>query len=185
LVTVIPNVPAVATSVSGMDAVSWVDDTKVVVRGDPFQSTVAPLRKLLPVTVSVNPAAPSVTNVGDVEVSTAVGLLMVNVWAFESVADGAGLATVTLTVPAEVRSVSGMSAVSCVDDTKVVVRAEPPHFTVAPFAKSVPCTVSVKLDPPTVVELGEIEVVVGVTWNTVNGKALESATTGEGLVTVT
>src|SRR5947208_1866293 len=51
-------------------------------------------------------------------------------------------------------SEAGMLAVSCVELTKVVVRAAPFHSTVAPVTKFVPLAVSVKAGPPAVAELG-------------------------------
>ena len=54
--TVTEAVPAVATSVDWIDAVNCVLLTKVVARGDPFHWTLKPFTKLLPLTVSVNPA---------------------------------------------------------------------------------------------------------------------------------
>src|SRR6267142_2809074 len=57
-----------------------------------------------------------------------------------------GVDTVMFTVPGRVMSASEISAVSCVALTNVVGRGEPFQFTTrpAPFAKSVPITVSVK-----------------------------------------
>jgi hypothetical protein len=46
--TVTWAVPAAAMSEAGMVAVSWVAETNVVVRSDPFQRTTAPLTKLEP-----------------------------------------------------------------------------------------------------------------------------------------
>src|SRR5579859_810663 len=57
-VTVILAVPGLAISLAGTLAVSWVPETKLVVRADPFQLTVAPLTKFTPLTVRVN-AGPS------------------------------------------------------------------------------------------------------------------------------
>ena len=48
------TVAAVATSAAAIAAVSWVALTKVVVRAAPFQRTLEPLTKLVPVTVSVD-----------------------------------------------------------------------------------------------------------------------------------
>src|SRR4029077_9096927 len=59
--TVTAAVPAVATSAAPIAAVSCVVLTKVVGRAAPFQLTVAPETKLLPVTVSVNAGLPAAT----------------------------------------------------------------------------------------------------------------------------
>jgi hypothetical protein len=48
-------------------AVSWLLLTNDVVRGEPFQTTTALLLKLLPVTVSENPAPPAVALLGEIE----------------------------------------------------------------------------------------------------------------------
>ena len=52
LVTVMGAVPALATSVAGMAAVSWVALTKLVVRAEPLKLTTAPLTKFEPLTVN-------------------------------------------------------------------------------------------------------------------------------------
>jgi hypothetical protein len=61
-------VPAAAMSLAGMAAVTCVALTKVVVRAAPFQLTVAPETKLLPLTVSVNAAPLAVAVFGESEV---------------------------------------------------------------------------------------------------------------------
>jgi hypothetical protein len=64
LTTVTEAVPSSARSVAGTEAVSCVELTNVVVRAVPFQSTVEPLTKLAPLTVSVKPGPPSVAEAG-------------------------------------------------------------------------------------------------------------------------
>jgi len=49
--------PGNAVSVARIEACNWVELTKVVARGKPFQFTIASLVKFVPVTVSVIPAA--------------------------------------------------------------------------------------------------------------------------------
>jgi hypothetical protein len=56
-------------------------------------------------------------------------------------------------------------AVSCVPETKLVVRAAPFSSTTAPETKLLPVTVSVKL--PTLVAAGEIPANVGVAFHNV------------------
>ena len=51
--------------------------------------------------------------------------------------------TVTCAVVAEVRSLAGTLAVSCVEDTTVVGNAAPFHCTVEPAPKLVPVTLTV------------------------------------------
>src|SRR5205823_4057120 len=62
--TVTGAVPAVAMSVAGIVAVSWVADTYVVVRSVPFHRTTEAAAKFVPVTVSVNCVPPATTEAG-------------------------------------------------------------------------------------------------------------------------
>ena len=57
-------VPAVAISAAAICAVSWVAETKVVVRLAPFQRTTEPETKLLPPTVRTKAAPPAAAEVG-------------------------------------------------------------------------------------------------------------------------
>src|SRR5437867_8838413 len=79
-------------------------------------------------------------------VGQALGPVMVNVATFE--ATGAGLTTRTVAVPTVAMSAAAMAAVTWVGSTTVVGRALPFHSTVAPVAKPLPSTVSVKSGPP-------------------------------------
>jgi hypothetical protein len=54
---------------------------KVVVRADPFTCTTDPLTKLLPLTVSVNPAPPAVALFGEMLDTEGAGLFTVKVTA--------------------------------------------------------------------------------------------------------
>ena len=72
-----------------------------------------------------------------------------------------GVTTVTEAVPAVAMSAAGTVAVSCVEETNVVVREVPPQRTVEVETKFVPVTVNVKPALPAVTQLGLIEVVVG------------------------
>src|SRR6267143_5615650 len=130
--TVICGVPAVATSAAAIAAVSWVALTNVVVRPAPFHCTLAPLTKLLPVTVRVKAAPPTVALGGESDVTVGPGLVIVNVCAAEVPPPGAGVTTVTGGVPVAAMSAAGIAAVSCVALTKVVVRAAPFHCTALP-----------------------------------------------------
>src|ERR1700733_5196368 len=58
LTTWIEAVPAVATSVARILAVSLVAETNVVTRDEPFHCTIAPLAKFAPLTISVKGALP-------------------------------------------------------------------------------------------------------------------------------
>jgi len=68
-------------------------------------------------------------DVGEIEVVVGVGLLIVNVWAFEVPPPGVGLKTVMSKVPAVVRSEVKIAAVTRVELIKVVLLAEPANFT--------------------------------------------------------
>lgn len=74
-VTVTGGVPTVATAVAGIDAVSTVELTKVVVVAAPLKFTTAPLTKPVPFTVNVNVPDPATTPVGDNEVIVGTGLV--------------------------------------------------------------------------------------------------------------
>jgi hypothetical protein len=68
------NEPEACTSVAGMAAVSVCALTKVVVRFAPLNRTIAPLTKLLPLTVSVNAPLPTSRTVGAMLVTVGTGL---------------------------------------------------------------------------------------------------------------
>ena len=63
--TSISAVPAVAIDAAGTAAVNCVELISAVVRACAFHLTVAPAKKLEPVTVSVNDGPPAATEVGD------------------------------------------------------------------------------------------------------------------------
>lgn len=132
--------PAVDTFAARTVAVSWLPDTKVVISDCPFHCTVSPFRKLVPLTVNVNVGCPAVTDVGASDVIVRA-LNIVN--GSELVATPSVVITLTLAVPALATFAAGTEAVSCVAETKVVVRDVPFHCTVSPFKKFVPFTVKV------------------------------------------
>ena len=160
-VTVTWIVPAVAMSAAEIAAVSWVLLENVVVRAAPFQFTTEVVTKPEPFTVSVKPGPPAVALLGEMEVTFGLGLLIVNVSEFDAPPPGGGFVTITVTVPAVVRSEVRICAVTWTLLTKVVVRAELFQLTVAPGTKFEPFTVSVKPGEPTVLLEGESEVSTG------------------------
>jgi hypothetical protein len=85
----------------------------------------------------------------------------VNVCAFDVPPPGAGFTTVTDAVPPVATSAAGTIAVSCVDETNVVVSPDPFQLTTELETKLVPVTVNVKPALPAVTQFGLIEVVVG------------------------
>ena len=79
VVTVTAGVPAEAMSVAGIAAVSWVAETRVVVRADPAKLTTEVETKPVPLTVKVNPGSPAVFVSGERVVMAGTGLLTVSV----------------------------------------------------------------------------------------------------------
>jgi hypothetical protein len=87
-------------------------------------------------------------------------LAIVNVAALD-VAPAQGFATVIDAVPAVAIREAGTVAVSWVEETNVVVRAVPFHFTIEPETKLVPLTVNVNCEPPAAAQVGLSELIVG------------------------
>ena len=73
LTTVTGTVPATAMSAAAIAAVNRVELTNVLVRAAPFQRTLEPLTKLVPLTVSVNAGPPAATLFGDSELTVGAG----------------------------------------------------------------------------------------------------------------
>ena len=115
LTTVTESVPAEARSLAGIDAVSWLLLTSVVVRLEPFTWTTDPLTKFVPFTVSVNAGPPTVVEFGEMLVSEGTGLLTVKL---RAALVPPALTTVMERVPADAMSPAGIAALSCgvVDD---------------------------------------------------------------------
>jgi hypothetical protein len=184
--TVTLATPAVARSLAAMAAVSWVAETKVVVRGLPFHWTTESVMKPVPFTVRVKAAAPTVREVGlRLEIVGAGGLLIVKVRALEVPPPGAGLTTVTWAVPAVAMSPAAMAAVSWVAETKVVARGLPFQRTTELELKPLPVTVSVNAALPAYAVAGLRLVVVGTGLLTVKDSAFEVPPPGAGVTTVT
>ena len=183
--TVTEAVPAVAMSAAEMEAVSTVLLEKVVVRGAPFQFTTEVATKPEPFTVSVKAAPPAVALLGEIEPIAGTGLLMVNVIAFDVPPPGGPFTTVTEAVPAVAMSAAEMEAVSIVLLEKVVARGDPFQFTTEVVTKPEPFTVSVKAAPPAVALLGEIELIAGTGFLTVNRSEFDVALPVPGFLTVT
>jgi hypothetical protein len=86
--------------------------TKVVVRAEPLKFTTDVETKLVPFTVSVNAASPTFLLAGAMLVVVGTKLFTVKVCGLEVPPPGAGFVTVTLNVPALVKSVAGIVAVN-------------------------------------------------------------------------
>ena len=191
-VMVTPAVPAVATSLAGMEAVSCVALTNVVVSAFDVPVPTAKLMteldtKFVTVTVRVN-AAPPGTWVWPPEFTVEIvgtGLLTLKVSWLEGPTVGVGLITVTLNVPAVEMSAAVIAAVSCVALTNVVVRLAPLNWTAAPLTNPVPMTVRANAAPPTFALVGDSEARTGAGLLMVKGEAVEVPPPGAGLVTVT
>src|SRR5258708_4686510 len=183
--TVTGAIAAVARSEAGMAAVSWVALTKVVVRAAPFQRTPEALTKLLPFTVSVNAAPPTLALEGESDVSDGAGVVIVNVWAPDVPPSTPGIVTVTWALPAAAISEAGIAAATCVGLTRVAGRAARFQRTLLPLTKPVPVTVSVNAAPLTSALLGLRPVSVGAGLFTLNVCAAEVPPPGAGVRTVT
>jgi hypothetical protein len=147
--TVTWAVPAAAMSAAGIAALKRVEEAKVVVRFAPFHCTTESATKPLPLTVSVNAAPPAVRDVGlKLEIVDNGGSLIVKVRALEVPPPGAGLTTVTWAVPAAAMSAAGIAAVNRVEETYVVVRFAPFHWTTELELKPLPLAVSVNAALP-------------------------------------
>ena len=137
------------------------EETNVVASVFPFHFTVDVETKFVPFTVNVNCAPPAVAQVGPIELVVGTGLLIVNVCGFDVPPPGAGFTTVTDAVPAFATRAAVTVAVSCVEETNVVVKAVPFQRTDEVATKLVPFTVRVKSAPPAGAQVGLSEVVVG------------------------
>ena len=83
-------------------------------------------------------------------------LVMVKFTGLEVPPSGAGLVTVTASVPVESMLEAGIAAVNCVELTNVVAGAAPPKWAIEAATKFVPLIVSVKAAPPIRLLFGEI-----------------------------
>jgi hypothetical protein len=172
---VICAVPACATRFAGTAAVSCVALTKVVASAVPFKDTVAPLRKLVPVTVSVN-AEPAGVVDGVMLVIVGPEDVMVNVTAFDAAPPL--LVAVTCTVPACVIRSAVTAAESCVPLIKLVFSFIPFHNTAAPEKKPVPVTANENAGPPASALAGAMLVMVGAPGKMVKATAFEGGPFG-------
>jgi hypothetical protein len=182
--TVMESVPPTVISAAGTVMVTVVLEISVVTNGTPLKSTVEEALKLVPVTVSVNDDPPAVVEVGEMELVVGTGLLIVSVCAFEVPPPGVGFTTVMDAVPAVAISPAVIVAVSVVEETKIVLRAEPLKSTVDDALKLVPVTVKVNCTPPASVEVGLIAVVVGTGFLTVSVCTPDVPPPGAGFTTV-
>ena len=99
-------------------------------------------------------------------------LTIVNVCAFEVPPPGVGFTTVMEAVPAVAMSAAGTVAVSCVEETNVVMREVAPQRTVEVVTKLVPVTVKVNCGLPAVAQVGLSELIVGTALIVITNVAL-------------
>ena len=151
----------------------------------PLNVTDAPDNKLVPFTVSVKAAPPTIVLVGESVVIVGTGLFTANGEFPDVPPPGAGFVTVTLNVPAAAMSAAVIAAVICVALTNVVAFAAPLKFTTEDALKFVPFTVRVNAAPPLVALVGESVVIVGTGLFTANGEFPDVPPPGAGFVTDT
>jgi hypothetical protein len=128
---------------------------------------------------------PAVMEVGLIErLTVGAGAVVVKGRAWDVPPPGAGLTTVTLSVPAAAMSAAVIAAVSWVEDTNVVARLAPFHCTVEFETKLDPLTVRVKDGPPWRADAGDNEEIAGAGLLTANDAAADIPPPGVGLTTV-
>lgn len=154
LAAVICAVPGCEVRFAGTVAVSCVELTKVVVRAVAFNDTVAPDRKLVPLTVRVITPPPAETIAGEMLLIVGVGTVMVKVTALEPRLPM--LTTVICAVPGCVIRSEVTAATSCVGLMKLVFRVVVFQMTAEPAAKPVPVTVKENAGPPADAVAGEM-----------------------------
>jgi hypothetical protein len=181
---VIGTVPATAISPAVIVAVTVVLEMNVVTRPEPLKLTVDEALKFVPVTVSVNCAPPAVVDVGEMLVVVGAGLFTVKVCVPEVPPPGPGFTTVIESVPPTAIFPAGTVMLIVVLEMNVVTNGMPLKSMVDDALKFVPVTVSVKLGPPAVVDVGEMEVAVGAGLLIVSVCELEVPPPGAGFVTV-
>src|SRR5215470_10185970 len=142
--------PWVTTSVASSAILTCVVESTITVRAWLPTVAVAPAANPAPVAVRMKAPLPAVTLAGLRLLMLGVGLTLATVSgrAPDVPPPGAGVDTVMLGVPATAISLAGMAAVSCVDETNVVVRPAPLTWTIELFVKLEHVTVRVKAAPP-------------------------------------
>ena len=187
--TLTVRAPGVAMSPAVMVVSSCVALTNVVGRLEPFHCTTDELTNRLPVTVSVNDGPPARALLGDSSAATGAGFgaTIVNVRAADVPPPGAGVTTVTGTVPAVAMSAAAIVARTSVALTNMVGRLTPFHCTTDELMKLVPVTASVNSAPPatTLLGLSAVDTGVGFGATTVNVSGADVPPPGAGVATVT
>lgn len=149
LKTVMGKAPVARISAALICAVNLVEFTNVVVLSLPLNRTTEPLTKAVPLTVNVNPAAPTIAADGDKLLMVGTGFTTVSGNVAEAPPPGAGLKTAIGKLPAAAMSLARICAVNCVLLTRLVVRFKPLKVTIELLLKFVPVTVRVNAPVPT------------------------------------
>ena len=92
-------VPTVKTSAAGINAVNWVELTKVVAKLAPFHRATEVLMKADPVNVIVKADEPGVVEFGVIVTRTGTGTVIMKVETLDMPPPGVGLKTVTVARP--------------------------------------------------------------------------------------
>jgi hypothetical protein len=158
--TVMDALPLAAIRFAGTEAQTCVVLSVVVVSAEPFQLSVAPAVKLVPLAHNVKAGPVATAEVGVRLVITGPAALMGNAEALDAAPPG--FTTVTLALPCNAIRSAVTAAVNCEPLTNVVEIALPFQSTVAPERNPVPFTVRVKAAPPAVAEVGLRLVIAGV-----------------------
>ena len=169
---------------AGIEVVSCVLLTKVVVRLLPLKRMMVVLRKPVPFTVKVNEEPPADLVVGEMLVIVGGVRLTVRFTAVEVPPTGVGLNTVMAFVPTAATSAAVICAVNCALLTKVVVRLLPFSRTMEVPTKPVPFTVKTKAGAPAPLLAGEIVVIAGLGLFTARLEEVVVPPLGVGLKTV-
>ena len=129
----------------------------------------------------------TVADAGRIEATEGVGLaVIVNDTPLMVPPPGVGLKTVTIAVPAVLRSLLRIAALNCVELTKVVARAVPFHCTCEVGMNPLPVTDKLSAVAPMAAEEGRIELTEGAGLAAiVKAMPVDVPPPGEGLITVT
>src|SRR5882724_6795831 len=156
LKTVIVRVPTLSMSLLEIWAVSRVELTNVVGRGEPLTLTTDPSTNPDPLTVRVKVEPNASAIEGEILDIEGAGLRTARVRAAEVPPPGGGLDTTTERLAPAATSDAEICAVSCVLFTKVVVRFTPLTRTTEPEMKPLPVSVRVKAALPAETLAGEM-----------------------------
>lgn len=160
-------------------------ETKVVASAVPLNSTVAPERNPVPVTVRVKPAPPATADPGVSRVMLGAAIVIVNGCEFDAPPPGAGFVTAIFAIPVAAASAAVKPACNVVLEIKVVGRALPFSRIVDVETNPVPVTVTVNAGLPCGTKGGLRLATVGSGLLTAKSTLPESPPPGGGLLTAT